>query len=230
MVPQELLLGFSDTDRQIITEEAMADPKFADRLTETLSSPGGMDKVALCARRAVANEFDPRLFPESRGMWPRLRKLAVEMAKALPDIAEKEIDKLPFETKVALVKEVAAGRNPIGMGFFGLADLGQFEVIGSLISSLVGAGASIYNARLTSSTQKSIANIQAGAEMATLQAQIKIADAQKAVAEAQVQIETTQSPIGALSKPVIGGIPLWALLVPAFLLVVGGTYFMARRK
>ena len=229
MVPQELLLDFSDSDRQIITEEAMADPAFGDKLHETLLQPGGPQAVALCARRAVANEFNPKLFPESKGMWPNLRKLAVEMAKALPDIAGKEIDQLPFDTKVKLVKEVAAGKNPIGMGFFGdLGDLGQLEVIGSLVSSLVGAGSSIYNARLVASTQKDIAKIQQSAQMATLNAQMKIADAQKSVAEAQAQVQTSTA--GQLAMDIGGGIPLWAVLVPVFLLAVGGAYFIARRR
>jgi hypothetical protein len=242
MIPQELLLNFDDQDRQILTEEAMADTAFGEELISALQQPDGQKTVALSAGRAVVNEFNPKLYPEMKGKWPLLRKLFVQIAKELPDIAENEIDKIPFDTKVKLVKEIASGKTPIGMAAF--SDLGQDFGLGQIITTIAGsliqAGGSVYNALLAKRTQIDINKIQLSGQLAIAGAQVKIAEAQKAVSQANVKIEETkaqaaqavaqaESPMATLTRDVGGGIPLWAILVPVFILAIGGTYVAARR-
>jgi len=243
MIPQELLLNFDDQDRQILTEEAMADPVFGEELISALQQPDGQKTVALSAGRAVANEFNPKLYPEMKGKWPLLRKLFVQVAKEFPDIAEKEIDKIPFDTKVKLVKEIASGKTPIGMAAFsdlGQGDFGLGQIITTIAGSLIQAGGSVYNALLAKRTQTDINKIQLSGQLAIAGAQVKIAEAQQAVSQANVKIEETKaqtaqvlshagSPMATLTQDVGGGIPLWAILVPVFILAMGGTYIAARR-
>jgi hypothetical protein len=211
MVSQELLLNFPESDRLLIIEEAMADPAFGDQLSQVLSQEGGVKAVALCMRHAVVNEMNPRLYPESKGMWPVLRKTVVAVAQSMPDIVEKELAKLPLETLTEMLKMVAAGKSP----FVAVSGMGQFD-FGGLLTSVINAGAKLYETRLVNTTQTRIANIQAGAATATLDAQIKIANAQTAIAEAQAR-QATESSI--ITKDIGGGIPFWT--IPIGLLVAG---------
>jgi hypothetical protein len=234
----------ADLDRRLISEEIDADPSFGRRIVAALDQPGGGRAVSLSAKKAVANEFDPTMFPESRGEWPMLRKRAVQLARALPDIVETEIDKLPFEIKMEMVRRIARGEQPtVRIGIQGMDGLGQLDLaISGIISSIAGAASSIYGAKVVASAQKSIANIQAQTAMKDLQTQITIANAQQAIAQAKVaqtvaetqkiQAATTQAEVGTvagtLTKDIGAGIPLWVL--PVALGVLGLVlYFIFKR-
>lgn len=248
----------TDLDRRLIAEEIDANPSFGKKLAAVLPLPGGERLVALSAKKAIANEFDSNLFPESRGQWLTLRKRAVQLARALPEIVEKEIDRLPFQTKMEMVRSIARGERPtIAVGTIqGMGELGQFEVIGSLISSIAGAASSIYGAKVTSSAQKDIAKIQAETAMKDLNTQMAIANAQQAINQAkvaqaaaeaqkieaqtaqikaqtqQVQEQTKQAEVGTvvgtLTKDIGGGVPLWVL--PMALGVLGLVLYFVFKK
>lgn len=239
-----------DIDRRLISEEMEANPSFGKRLAATLRRPNGERLVALSAKKAIANEFDPTLFPESSGEWVRLRKHATELVKSIPGIVEREIDQLPFDTKMEMVRRIARGEHPtIMIGHEGMGDLGQFEIIASLIGSVAGAASSIYGAKVTTSAQKDIAKIQAETAMKDLNTQMQIANAQQAInqakvaqatAEAQkIQAQTAQikattaqaevgTLVGTLTKDIGGGVPLWVL--PMALGVLGLVLYFVYRK
>jgi hypothetical protein len=232
MADMALPLVSPDIDQQLVLEEMRADPSFGKRIASMLRVPGGERLITLSAQKAIANEFDPKMYPATRGEWQNLRKRAVEMARALPEIVEKEIDRLPFETKMRWVHTIAAGGRPeIQVGVRGMGDLGQFEIIGSIVSAIAGAGGSIYSAKVTASAQKDIAQIQAQTAMKDIQAQTAIANAQQAIAKAQAVQATAAAKstvAGALTADIGGGIPLWVL--PMALGVVGLVLYFVFRK
>ena len=244
----------TDLDHRLIAEEIDANPSFGKRLTAVLDQPDGARLVSISAKKAIANEFDHTLFPESRGQWTRLRKRAHDLARAIPDIVEKEIDRLPFSQKMEMVRRIANGEQPTLMvGVQGMGDLGQFEIIASLIGSVAGAASSIYGAKITSSAQKDIAKIQAETAMKDLNTQMQLAEAQKAInaakvaqaqeeakkieaQTAQIKAQTEQAKadiakaevgtvVGTLTKDIGGGVPLWVL--PTGLGVIGLVLYFA---
>lgn len=235
----------ADLDRRLISEEIESNPSFRKRVAAVLQHPGGERLVSLSAKKSIANEFDPKMYPETRGEWPLLRKRAVELARALPGIVEAEIDKLPLATKMEMVRAVARGEQPIirvGVEGGGFSDLGQAFDVGGIFSGLFGAVSSIYGARVTASAQKDIAKIQAGVAMKDLQTQITLANAQTAINQAQAQIKTAEvakvqaevakveagTVVGVLTKDIGAGIPLWVL--PVALGVLGLVLYFVFKK
>ena len=214
---------FGKTDRRQISEEIAANPPFGARIKAMLRDPDGERLVALSAQKAVANEFNPRLYPETKGQWVTLRRRAVELARSLPDVIDRELERVPFAEKMRIVRAIAAGRRPsVEVSVAGLGDLGQFEIIGTIVSSIAGAASTVYTNRVTTSAQKDIAKIQATTAMKDLDTQIKLAEAQKAVAAAQA------AQGGVLTKDIGGGIPLWVL--PVALGAIGVIlYFVFKR-
>ena len=225
MVPQELLLSFPESDRLLIVEEAMADPAFGEQLSQVLSQPEGVKAVALCLRRAIANEMDPKLYPESRGMWPKARKTISRLAVEMPDIIEKELARLPLETLTEMLNMVAEGRSPFAVAVSGMG-AGEFGW-GSLFGSLIEAGAGIFEKKLDNAAQIKMVNLQSSAAAATLDAQTKIANAQLAIANAQAT-QATESSV--LTKD-IGGVPFW--VIPTVVVAAGMgiiIYFKTRNR
>lgn len=240
----------TDLDRRLIAEESDADPVFGQKIKRALAQPGGAHAVSLSAKKAIANEFNPRLYPESRGQWKKLRRRANDLVRSMPDIVEKEVARLPFQTKMEMVRRIARGEHPtIVVGYEGMGDLGQFEIIASLIGSAAGAASSIYGAKITAAAQTDIAKIQAQTAMKDLQTQIQLADAQKAITAAKlaqttaevqkieaqtaaIKAGTTAAEVGTvagtLTKDIGGGIPLWVL--PMSLGVVGLVLYFIFKK
>lgn len=238
---EDALAVFGEADRRQIAEEIAANPSFGKRLVAALGRYDGERLVVLSARKAIANEFDPSLYPETKGEWLTLRKRAVELARALPDIVGAEIDKLPLAVRMQMVRAIGEGHHP-SIAVAGMGDLGQFEIIGSLVSSIAGAASSIYSARVTASAQQSIAKIQAQTAMKDLETQMTIASATQAIAKAkaaQATAEATKAQaevakveagtvVGVLTKDIGAGIPLW--VVPVALGVLGLVLYFVFRK
>ena len=218
-----VIAQFGQADRRQIAEEIKANPPFGAWIKAMLRDPDGERLVALSAQKAVANEFNPRLYPETKGQWVTLRRRAVELARSLPDVIDRELERVPFAEKMRIVRAIAAGRRPsVEVSVAGLGDLGQFEIIGTIVSSIAGAASTVYTNRVTTSAQKDIAKIQATTAMKDLDTQIKLAEAQKAVAAAQA------AQGGVLTKDIGGGIPLWVL--PVALGAIGVIlYFVFKR-
>lgn len=232
-VEDQAMVFDSPDDRRLISAEAAADPAFARKLSAMLSGPDGEKAVVMYARRAVLNELDPSLYPETRGQWPKLRsavsKLIVELPRAITDA----IDRMPLEERTRALEELSKVKS-VGE-VLGLGDLGQWEIIGSLVGAVAGAATSIYNTKLQTDTAKQIANMQLQANEQAIQAQIAQSNAQRAIANAQTAqaLQQTLPPpiataaqnvisalpsaiqapvssiVGALSTDIGGGIPIW---------------------
>lgn len=227
----------NDQDIALIAEESKANPAFGRRISSLLRQPGGERTVAISARKAIANQLDPKMYPETRGQWMVLRRKTMQVAAAMPAIVDQMVAKMPLSAKLEAVRAISRGEKPT-MVLAGIGELGQFEILGSIIGSIAGAGASIYGSKVTSSAQKDIAKIQADAAIQSAQAQVAIANAQAAISQAQAQqltqaanIATAQSPTGFLTADIGGGVPMWA--IPAGLATLGigaAIFFSFRRK
>lgn len=227
----------NDQDIALIAEESKANPAFGRRISSAMRPPGGERLVALSARKAIVNQLNPAMYPETKGEWMVLRRKAMQVVAAMPGIIDQMVSKMPLSAKLEAVRAISRGEKPT-MVLSGMGELGQFEILGSIIGSIAGAGSSIYGARVTSSAQRDIANIQANAAIQSAQAQVAIANAQAAISQAQAQqltqaanIATAQSPAGFLTANVGGGVPLWA--IPAGLATLGigaAIFFSFRRK
>lgn len=201
----------SKNDRDLILLEAKNDPEFERQLSEALKLPDGEERVAISARKAVLNELSPDLYPEMAGTWPILRSVVLKTIDSTKDSTYQKVVKIDPK--------------PSGLG-----DLGQFEILGPLISAVAGAGASIYGATLQSKTQKQIANEQLQANMQEIQAQEAMAAAQKAIANAQTTQAVQNVLPSALAVPVAGvintmktdiggGLQLWEALLLGYFIV-----------
>jgi len=222
-------------DRSLIKKEAAADPRFARVVAAMLRENDGERKVADFAKRAIMNELNPKEYPETSGYWKLLREAARRATDALPAAIVKTVAKMTPEQRAADLKAVREGRlvtfNPSMLGELG--ELGQFEIIGSLVGSLAQAGASIYGSYLTNRTQQQISAMQFDAQKAQLQAQMDMARAQQAITAAQAQQAAEASILPtAIAQPVqavasalstdVGGLPLWLIaLGVAFALKFG---------
>lgn len=226
----------NQVDADLISEEARSDPAFGQKIVSMLRQPGGERLLSISARKAMANQFNPKLYPESRGQWGVLRRRAVALAEAMPGMVDKIVAKMPLSEKMDAVRAIAQGEQP-RMVVAGMGELGQFEIIGSLISTVAGVGGSIYNAKVTASAQQDIAKIQANAAIQGAQAQMAVANAQAAIEQAKAaqltqaaQIAQSTSPTGFLTKDIGGGVPLWAVPAGIATLGIGAAVFFATRK
>jgi hypothetical protein len=222
----------NDQDRQHIAAEAKASPAFGRKLDVMLRQPAGEKMAAISARKAIANQFNPTLYPESRGEWPILRREATKLAEAMPGIVQQIVEKMPFSEKMAAVRLIAQGDSP-RMVVASMGDLGQFEIIGSIIGTIAGGAASIYSSSITASAQRDIAAMQADTAIKSAQAQMAIASAQAAIQQAQAvqmtQATASSTPAGFLTQDIGAGIPMWALPAGAGILGIGAMIFFSSR-
>jgi len=242
---------FGNLDQRQIADEIAANPSFAPKLRAMLAQTDAGRLVSSSALRAVENEMRPRAYPDSRGEWVTLRKTVNALIAEVPKIVEKEVAQLSFGHKMRVVRAIAQGYEPVlAVGVDGMGDLGQFDFISSIVTSVVGAASSVYSAKVTADAQKDIAKMQTQAAMKSLETQMAIADAQQAinaakVVQAQAEAQKAQAAAAAagatgvtgavssvaqvLTKDIGGGIPLWTVPV-----AVGGLglvlYFVMRKK
>lgn len=241
-VEEEVQVFDSPDDRTLIATEAAADPAFAKKITAMLSQPDGEKQVVMYARKAIINQLDPSSYPETKGQWPKLRSAVAKLSEEIPKAIVDHVDSLPLDERVAALESIAAK----GAAFTaGLGELGQLDIISSLIGTVVSAGVSVYNAQLVASTQQKIAANQLQANELAIQANEDMANAQTAIAKAQAAqaVQATlpapaasavqqviealptsvQAPVAGLvtmlSTDVGGGIPLWLVGLVAYLVV-----------
>lgn len=218
----------SPDDRLLIKMEADADPAFAKVLQSMLKDGvAGEERVVQFAQKAVVNELDPRQFPETKGAWPKLRAKVRQLVDELPGAIIRHIDQMPPEKRVAAAQALREGKDfdfpPITLG-----ELGQFDIIGSIVGAVAGAATSVYGSYLQSSTQRSIVNMELSAQQKEVDAQLAMANAQKAMAAASAsQAGILPALPTAITQPIqaaasalgtdIGGVPLWMLLLGLYL-------------
>src|SRR5574339_485876 len=154
-IPIDKLAQIPAEDRQIVIDEANADPAFCEKLVRLMSTNADWAHlVAKSAKEAIVNELDPSRFGHRGGQWRKLRERLRAILKDVPGLVQK------------LEKYRAENRAP---------GLGQWDIIGSLVSAVGGAAASIYSTKLQSDAQRDIQQMQLSAQRAQLQAQQNIA-------------------------------------------------------
>ena len=214
-VEQAVLIFDSPDDRTLLLEEAAGDPTFARRLEHTLSLMDGEKKVAMSARRAIVNELSSNLYPETKGLWRKLRSVV----RDLIDFTSHSIRQGNLDGRI---------RSDAVRRLQGLGELGQWEILGQVVGAVVQAGASAYTAYNQADTAKQLQQMQIDAQMRAIQAQETIARAQAAMAASQAQQAAALAPAGgaltsvmnAASTPIMG-VPLWAVAI--------GLYFLAEK-
>lgn len=237
-------MKLSEISHRLIAEESRENPSFGRKLRSMIASPDGDYLLSVSARKAVANEFDPTLYPESRGEWIVLRRAMSEGAAAIAKRVRAEVDRLTLDQKMEKVRAIARGEMP--QGYSGMGELGQAEALIPIFGSLFSAGSSVYGSHVISEAQKDVAKIMAESEAQRLQLQLEIAQATQAIkqivpkvqeynaeqAEAESpELPTTSTSSGAtgiISRPVAFGIPLWA--IPAGVGVLALAYFAFKKR
>lgn len=214
-LPLDKLRQIPEGDRMVLIQEVNADAAFCQKVARCMATnPNWGHVIAQSAKEAIVNEMDPSRFKNRAGSWPRLRARVRELFE--------EVTKMGAQGKVA----VAAKQT--GKSVAGLGDLGQWDIIASLVGSIGGAAASVYGSSLTARTQEQIAKTQAQAAMQAANAQIAMSNAQAAIIGAQGTI--SQNPLSAavtsLTSTTVAGIPLLALAVPAVGLII---YFATKK-
>ena len=208
LLPQDKLAKIPADDRQILEEEAAADPAFCRVVLKMMSvDPQWDHNISASAKAAAENEINPS--KGRKGGWPRLRARVRDLISSVASQAVQAASQLTPAERFLTVKQIAAGQlktKPPAMS--GLGDLGQWDIIGSLVGNLVTVGAGIYGATVTADAQKDIAKLQANAAMQNAQAQIALANANAAIANAQVQMSPVSSAISTLTTSSIARIPV----------------------
>lgn len=180
-IPLDKLAQIPAEDRQIVIDEANADPSFCAKLVRAMTTNADWAHlVAQSAKEAIVNELDPSRFGHRAGQWRMLRERLRGILKDVPGLVDK------------IAKYRASGKQP---------GLGQWDIIGTLVSSIGGAAASIYGAQLQTDAQKDLARIQANAAMKAAQAQMAALQAQQAM-----------NPLSTLTSASVAGIPLMVIL------------------
>ena len=213
MIDSQVKIFDSPDDRALILEEAKGDPVFARKLEKTFSLPDAEKKIAMSARKAVVNEFNPSLYPETRGLWKKLRATVQDLVRFTGETVRGS----DFKDQIRR----QAVRNLSGLG-----DLGQWEIIGSIVGAVAGAASNIYTSNLQADTAKKIQQMQIDAQMQQIQVQQNIAKLQAAEAAQQAAVspvsnvaKNVQSAVSNVTETLsqsVGGVPLWAILIGLF--------------
>jgi hypothetical protein len=227
-LPQDKLSKIPADDRQILVEETDADPAFRALVIRLMATDPQWDhNIAASAKAAAENEINPS--KGRKGGWPRLRARVRDLVQSVATQAAEAASKLTPQERFQTVKAMSTGKikvKPPAMS--GLGDLGQWDIIGSLVGNLVGVGAGIYGATVTADAQKDIAKLQATSAMQNAQAQIAISNANAAIAAAQANIlDPIGSTISTLATSTVAGVPV---IIPIGAAIAIGLWLAFGRK
>lgn len=212
-LPIDKLRQIPEGDRKVLIDEVNADAAFCRKVAKCMATnPNWGHVIAASAKEAVVNEMDPTRFKNRAGMWPKLR----ERARTLIE----EVGRMAAQGKVPVA--VKANGKPMA----GLGDLGQWDIIASLVGSIGSAAANVYGSSITARTQEQIAKTQAEAAMKAANAQIAMQNAQAAILNAQGSQSPISAAVTSLTSTTVAGIPLLALAVPAVGLII---YFATKK-
>jgi hypothetical protein len=209
-LPADKLAQIPEADRKILIEEVNADPAFCAKVARAMATlPDWGHQIAASAKEAIANEMNPSKFRNRAGMWPRLRARAQALVEAVS-------------------AQLAKGKVPVGAArLSGLGDLGQWDIIASLVGSIGSAAANVYGSTVTARAQQDIARQQAQAAMQAAQANIAMANAATAMQSANAVINPVSSALQTITTSTVAGIPLLALAIPAVGLIL---YFVNKKS
>ncbi len=198
-------------ERRIVKRELRNDPKRMMSLLEPMIvRPNFRDLVSKSALKAVANEFDPKLYPETSGYWPVLRQAVKKTTTDTVEYIGQFIEKLSPDERLAALEKLMLG----GAGVSGFGDdpatptdtTGGFW--GSLVTGITQAAAAIYGARLQSQTAKDIAKMQEESARRQAELQAKLAAAQAAMIPAAPGAAPGVPGAPGVPPAAEGGIPL----------------------
>lgn len=182
----------SNLDKRQIIEEIEENPTFGKKITAALHTHGGDKAVVASAKRAVLNELNPKEFPQSKGEWITLRRRMRVLLRDIPAAIQSQVDRMTLAEKTTALMAIARGGAPdLQLGAEAPAATpaaSTGSLWGGLIASVVGAAKDIYVARVDSSTQRSIANINAQGAAAQAAGAAQIAQAQAALVAAQATV------------------------------------------
>ena len=111
-LPDQLVMSIPEPDRQVVVEEAAANPKFCRDLVRISQSPGWEHKVAQSAKCALLNELDPSKCKDYVGKWGRLRSRLRKLLDEIPAQVDRSVARMPLAEKMAVVRKIAAGPRP----------------------------------------------------------------------------------------------------------------------
>lgn len=227
-LPADKLAQIPEGDRLLLLEETAADPVFCKFVATVMrKDPNWVHHLSDSAKAAAMSVLDPSKQHGGKHAWPMLRARVRTLAADVANQATRLASQLTPAERFQTVKMIAAGglRQPQSKG---LGDLGQWDIIGSLVGSLATAGANLYGAKVTSDAQQDIAKIQATAAMQSAQAQIAMAQANAAIANAQVQTSNPiTSTLQSMTSATVAGIPV---IVPVLGAVAVALFFIFGRK
>lgn len=208
-LPLDKLRQIPEADRKVLIEEVNADPAFCEKVARCMATKSDWGHlIATSAKEAIANEMDPSKFRNRAGMWPKLRA----RARFLVD---------------EVSKAMAQGKVPVGARpMAGLGELGQWDIIASLVGSIGSAATNIYTAGVTSRAQIDAQRDQANAAIAAAQAQMNAINAANAMQSAQASMSPVSSALSTVTSATVAGIPLLALAIPAIGLII---YFATKK-
>lgn len=221
---EQVLAQIPEPDRQVVAEEAASNAAFRNELVRISKHPGWEHKVSESARCAILNELDPSKCRNQAWKWGRLRS---RLRKLIDDSVSKinrNVSRMTFDEKMAVVRKLAAGERPTPM-VSGLGELGQWDIISGLVSSVAGATANIYTAKITTDAQRDVAKIQATTAMRDAQTAIAMQNAQSSINAAKAGMGNPLGPLAPLASASIGGVPVWIVLAGTGAVI----YFMFKR-
>jgi hypothetical protein len=229
VLPPDKVAQIPEPDRSMVLDEVTGNPTLCAWIVRIMKSdPDWTHRISQSAKESVVNEMDPSKFQESRGEWPKLRAKVRELLDHVHENVLKEVSGMTLDQKMSVVRRIASGGKVSVPSVHGLGDLGQWDVIGSLVGSLVSAGAGAYGAYTTTSAQQDIAKLQASSAMQSANAQIAIANANAAIAGAQAQIANPiSSAVSSLTSATVAGIPI---IVPVLGVIGVGLWLAFGRK
>jgi hypothetical protein len=205
-LPIDKLRQIPEADRAVLIEEVNADPAFCAKVARCMATnPNWGHVIAASAKEAIANEMNPSKFPHRAGMWPKLRARAQFLVE--------EVSRAMAQGKVPVAARPMSG----------LGDLGQWDIIASLVGTIGTAATSIYSAGVTSRAQIDAQRDQANAAIAAAQAQMNAINAANAM---QAVTSPVASAVSRIASAEVAGIPLLALAIPAIGLII---YFATKK-
>ena len=217
VLPEDKLASIPADDRKLLIEEAAADRGFCSAVAALMRSDGNWaHKLSDSAKAAIRNEINPRAVAPGRWRWPKLRARARGLLSQIPADIDRAVSKMTLPQKLEVVRKIASSgkaTTPVS----GLGDLGQWDIIASLVGNIGTAAAGIYGAKVTTEAQKDIAKLQANAAMQSAQAQMALSSAQAAVSSAQAQMAPAGGSITSALTSTVGGIPVLLIPVGLFL-------------
>ena len=226
-LPEAQLAKLPEEDRKMLLDEVAGNPSFCERVAKCMATRSDWIKlVSDSAKEAVVNEFDSSKFKNRKGMWPKLRARAQELADSATRAIRGKVSSMNLDQKAEAIRSLSRGSMGTRSGLSGLGGLGFFD----LLASVIGAAGNVYSQDLIADTKVDIAKIQANSAMNTITAQQSIANAQAAIAAAQVQQAAIQSPVGAaistITTSTVGGIPVLLIAIP----LIGGLIYLFMKK